>query len=155
MGDLEWVFLLPLQRLQIELALERDLILDQPRGCHHLQDQWQQQSGVITGAFEADQGAVLGCFAAQSRPPSLHEISQSVTTETAAATAEHPGQQLRNTTLANGVGATSASDPELGREDRRPRPLDQPQRTTSAQGKLLCAACAHAGTASKTKACCG
>ena len=151
-GDLEGILFLPLEGLQIQLALERDLVLDQPRTAHHLQDQGQQQGGVIAGAFQADQGAVFGGFAAQTCSPSFHEIGQRFTTQAAAASAQDPSQQLRPTALAGGIGGASAADPELGREDRRARSIEQPERATALQFALFHAACLHAGTASSTKA---
>ena len=114
MGQLERVFLLALQRLQIELTLQIDLIVHQPGPPHHQQQQRQQGLGITAGALEADQGAVFRCFTAQPGAATLHQIGQGITAELAAAAAQHPGQQLGGTALAAWIAAAASPHPQLG-----------------------------------------
>jgi hypothetical protein len=133
MGQLEGIFAVALQGLQVELALQVDLIVEQPGLLYQGQEQGQQLAGVGRGALEADQQAVFGGFAAQARAQALHLVGQGVTAVVAAAAAEQARQQLVAAPLADRVGAAAAADPEFGRHDLRPRAPHHPEGAAAGQ----------------------
>ena len=127
MGQLEGIFAVTLQGLQVELALQVDLVVQQPGLLHQGQQQGQQRFGIGRGALKADQQAVFGGLAAQASAQAFHLVGQGLAAVVAAAAAEQAGQQLVAAPLAPGVGAAAAPDPELGRHNLGARSPHHPQ----------------------------
>ena len=55
MGELKGIFAVTLEGLQVELALQVDLVVEQPGLLHQGQEQGQELVGVGRGALEADE----------------------------------------------------------------------------------------------------
>ena len=74
MGQLEGIFPLPSQGLQVELALQCDLVGLQSGPPHHLQEQGQQDIGILGGAMQPDHQGVLTGLRPQGGSAPLDEI---------------------------------------------------------------------------------
>ena len=153
-GELEGVFPLALQGLQIQLAFQVQLVRLQLRLPDHGQQKGQQAGGIVGGAFEANHQGILQGIGPQPSPSPFHQIGQGLSIEIAAAAGHQAGQQLVGTATALGIGAAAAPDRQPGRENRRPLAPQQPHRQATGQAEGLSEGRAslglgHAGTASR------
>jgi len=138
-GQLERVLPLALQRLEIELLLQLELVRGQGGLAHHAQQQGQQGGRVIGGALEPQQQGILLGISPQAG---------------SAAAGHRAGKELVGTALVRRIGAAAAWDRQSCRKDIGPSPGQHHHRQAAAEGEQGGGrgVVVHAGTASSTKA---